>query len=235
MFVQFLTLFGLLCFLDNVYWLFMLWFYPAHLSPCSHHTEYWTSSPSKAMKKPRMVRNMMALAVSTSPHAPPEIWNRWSMSQKYLKDCKITEFIWHFWLPKDTFDFPHKTLIRMDLSIKTSSKRFNCFLALDLSSVLLTSRIHVVRQTEGTAAFTYRIGIRDRKLFVHKSCFLSTTNYLILRLTTVVVMSSSITMSSSLLGAAVVVVVLLGSGLTATGARARTMGSAKADNTIPGK
>ena len=50
-----------------------------------------------------------------------------------------------------------------------------------------------------------------------------------------VVMSSSITMSSSLLGAAVVVVVLLGSGLTATGARARTMGSAKADNTMPGK
>ena len=38
-----------------------------------HQTEYCTSSPSKVMKKPRMVRNMMALAVITKPQAPPEI------------------------------------------------------------------------------------------------------------------------------------------------------------------
>ena len=44
------------------------------------------------------------------------------------------------------------------------------------------------------------------------------------------------TMSSILLGdsVVVVVVVLLGPGTTATGARARTMGRAKADNTMPG-
>ena len=44
-------------------------------------------------------------------------------------------------------------------------------------------------------------------------------------------------MSSILLGdsvVVVVVVVLLGPGTTATGARARTMGRAKADNTMPG-
>ena len=51
-----------------------------------------------------------------------------------------------------------------------------------------------------------------------------------------VVMSSCMTMSSILLGdsVVVVVVVLLGPGTTATGARARTMGRAKADNTMPG-
>jgi len=38
-----------------------------------HQTEYSTSSESKAIKKPRMVRNMTLLAVSTSPHAPPSI------------------------------------------------------------------------------------------------------------------------------------------------------------------
>ena len=41
---------------------------------CLHHTEYSTSSESKAIKKPRMVRNITLLAVSTRPHAPPSIW-----------------------------------------------------------------------------------------------------------------------------------------------------------------
>merc|ERR1711884_437055 len=40
---------------------------------CLHHTEYSTSSESKAIKKPRMVRNITLLAVSTRPHAPPSI------------------------------------------------------------------------------------------------------------------------------------------------------------------
>jgi len=38
-----------------------------------HQTEYSTSSESKAMKKPRIVRNMTAFAVNTSPQAPPSI------------------------------------------------------------------------------------------------------------------------------------------------------------------
>ena len=40
---------------------------------CLYHTEYCTSSLSKATKKPRMVRNMTALAVRVRPHAPPSI------------------------------------------------------------------------------------------------------------------------------------------------------------------
>jgi len=38
-----------------------------------YQTEYSTSSESKAMKKPRIVRNMTEFAVRTKPQAPPSI------------------------------------------------------------------------------------------------------------------------------------------------------------------
>ena len=51
-----------------------------------YQTEYWTSSLSNARKKPKMVRNMTRLAVSTRPHAPPVILTiaeiyKWLISQ----------------------------------------------------------------------------------------------------------------------------------------------------------